>query len=305
MTTRIDPGRPLAAEVRRVLADEIGKARASLAKAMNDPNAGIHEARKRFKKIRALLRLVRDAGEDFYAAENARYRDIARSLAGARQATALVETLDRFLHEFPREAAALSPMRARLAEKRPKAGDAELEASIATALAACADGERAASRFDSAADAAEILAVGVQTALRRARRSLAAAAEKGSAEDFHDLRKAVKMHAGQLSLLSDFWPSGRRKRLEAADALGTALGELNDLAVIADLIEKAEESLGTEKEIAALQKLIRRKRKSLSKETLGAARALFDMRPKDVAVRLAKAYREVAEMPTAELAAVG
>jgi CHAD domain-containing protein len=304
MSSRIDPGRPLAAEVRRLLADQIGKARASLAVAMNDPNAGIHETRRRFKKIRALLRLVRGAGEDFYAAENARYRDVARSLAGARQATALVETLDRFLHEFPREAAGLNAMRTRLAERRPKKGDAEVEANIIAALAACMDGERAASRFAAAGDASEILATGAKTTLKRAERSLAAAAGKGSAEDFHDLRKAVKMHAAQLALLADFWPQGRRKRLEAADALGTALGDLNDLAVIADLIGKAEEPLGSQKEIAALQKLIRRKRKSLGRETLSAARALFDTRPKDVAARLAKAYREAVEAPAVELAAV-
>jgi CHAD domain-containing protein len=305
MSTRIDPCQPLAAEVRRVLADEIGKARTSLAKAMNDPNAGIHETRKRFKKIRALLRLVRGAAENFYATENARYRDIARTLAGARQATALVETLDRFLHEFPREAAALSAMRARLADKRPKKGDADLEANIATALVACREGEKAAARFAIAGDAAGILETGVKKTLKRAGRSLAAATESGDAEDFHDLRKAVKMHAAQLALLADFWPHGRRKRLEAADALGTALGDLNDLAVIADLIERAEEPIGSEKEIAALQKLIRRKKKSLSRETLAAARALFDMRPKDVAIRLAKAYREAAEMPSAELVAAG
>jgi CHAD domain-containing protein len=305
MSTRVDPRRPLAADVRRLLAEEIGKARASLEKARTDPNQGIHETRKRIKKVRALLRLVRSANENFYAAENARYRAIARSLAGARQATALVETLDRFIEEFPREAAALKAMRSRLAERCPESGDATLELNIALAIEECVVGERAAARFRARGEAADVFSTGVRKTLKRAGRALDAAGENGAAEDFHDLRKAVKTHAAHLALLTDIWPQGRRKRLDAADKLGTALGDLNDLAVIADLIEKTEEPLGSEKEIAALQKLIRRKHKSLTKDTLAAARALFDARPKDVAMRLAKAYREATEAPVAELAAAG
>jgi CHAD domain-containing protein len=307
MSPRVDPSRPLDAEMRRLLADEIGKAKASLEKSRTDPNQGIHETRKRIKKIRALLRLVRSANKSFYAAENARYRDISRSLAGARQATALVETLDRFMHEFPRQAAGLTAMRARLAERCPTAGDTKLAADIAAALAACEAGEKAASRFRAtgARDAAEVFSTGVRKALKRAERSLAAATESRGAEDFHDLRKAVKTHAAQLSLLADVWLLGRRKRVNAADELGTALGDLNDLAVISDLVDKAEEALGSEKEVAALQKLIRRKKKGLSKDTLSSARALFDMRPKDAAARLAKAYREAIETPAAGLVAVG
>lgn len=301
MSTRVDPGRPLTLEVRRLLSEEIGRAKASLEKSRSDPNSAVHETRKRLKKIRALLSLVRSADENFYATENARYRGISRSLAGARQAAALVETLDRFLHEFPREAAALSAMRERLAARRPAPGDAELAARITAALDACGAGQKAALRFRTAAEVAEVLATGVHRTLKRAALSLAAA-ESGGAEDFHELRKAVKTHATQLSLLADVWPHGRRKRLEAADALGTALGDLNDLAVIADLIEKAEEPLGSDKEIAALRKLVRRKRKTLARETLSAARALFDMRPKDAAARLAKACREAIEAPAAELA---
>jgi len=306
MSARVDPGRPLAAETRRLLADEIGRAIASLEKARSDPGSGIHETRKRIKKIRALLRLVRSANKDFYAAENARYRDISRSLAGARQATALVETLDRFLHEFPHEAAGLQAMRARLAERCPAPADALLEANIATALAAFALGQTAADRFRAVEteDAAAVFSAGARQALERAGRALKAATENGRAVDFHDLRKAVKAHAAQLSLLADVWPHGRRKRLEAADALGTALGDLNDLAVISDLIGKAEEALGSENEIAALQKLIRRKEKSLGRETLNAARGLFDTRPKDLAARLEKAYREAAAS-AAELVAAG
>lgn len=52
-----------------------------------DPSEAVHDARKRFKKIRALLRLVRDQlGEDVYQSENACFRALGRRLSDVRDA---------------------------------------------------------------------------------------------------------------------------------------------------------------------------------------------------------------------------
>ena len=91
---RIRAGEDLTGEVVRVA--EIQHDRAI--EIMHDQSRGrhqaIHDARKRFKKLRCLFRLVREAAPDFYASENARIRDMARTLSTVCDATALVETLD-------------------------------------------------------------------------------------------------------------------------------------------------------------------------------------------------------------------
>ena len=55
---------------------------------------GIHEARKAFRRVRALLRLVRDEiGYPVYRAENVALRDLGRLIGGSRDATVMVETV--------------------------------------------------------------------------------------------------------------------------------------------------------------------------------------------------------------------
>jgi ribosomal protein S13 len=54
----------------------------------------VHQARKRFKKILGLIRLIRFELGDKYKLENVFYRDIGRKLSNVRDAQAMIETLD-------------------------------------------------------------------------------------------------------------------------------------------------------------------------------------------------------------------
>ena len=120
MSYRIDPRLPLTSEVQRIAAEEIDGALEHLAAARDNPDKALHECRKRLKSMRALLRLVRSGDEAFARAENARYREVSARLAGAREAAALIETLDRLADAFPDETAdgALDPVRDRLVARR-------------------------------------------------------------------------------------------------------------------------------------------------------------------------------------------
>jgi hypothetical protein len=65
----------------------------------------VHDARKAFKKVRSVLRLVRDEiGEKTYHAENRRFRNAARPLTEVRDAKALVEILDKLAERSTHEA---------------------------------------------------------------------------------------------------------------------------------------------------------------------------------------------------------
>jgi hypothetical protein len=66
-----------------------------------DLNPAVHEARKDLKKLRAVLRLVRDdLGDAVYRSENVRFRDAGRMLSGARDAHVRVETLAALRERF-------------------------------------------------------------------------------------------------------------------------------------------------------------------------------------------------------------
>lgn len=302
MKDRIDPHKSLAGEIRRIVADEISRATADLETARTKPEKGFHETRKRLKKLRALFRLVRSADRAFWSAENIRLRDVARDLAGAREAAALVETVDRLAKEYPKETngGGLAPIKAALVRRHDRivAGRTGLDTLIDAAIQAIDDGRRAiegCAMPDDPEAAADILADGAAKAVKRATRALELAKDHGREEDFHELRKAVKDHWTHLSTLASFWPKPVKSRRKDIADLGQSLGDLNDLFVLQQLIDQQDESLGVNGDVRLLNRVLKRSQKKLRKQCLKEAARLFDMRPAKLGRELAGQYRNDAD----------
>jgi hypothetical protein len=298
MSFRIDPRLPLTGEVRRILADEIGKALGHLEAARDRPEQGLHKCRKRLKSIRSLLRLVRSGDESFCRTENECYKQVSALLAGPREATALIETVDRLAAAFPEHGAGrgLEPVRERLVLRQHElhAGPG-LEASINAAAAACREGLERVGRLslpDQPEQAADILAEGARATLRRARKALDKAGSRGEADDFHDLRKAAKTHSMHLSLLGRLWPTPIKARRKAVDRLGEQLGELHDIFVMRALLDADGGPLGPGDDARLLRKLLKRSEKGLAKACLAGAAELFGDSPRHSVKKLARKARE-------------
>lgn len=298
MNFRIDPRLPLTGEVRRILAGEIGKALQHLDAARSRPEQGLHKCRKRLKSARALLRLVHSGDETFCTTENQCYRNVAALLAGPREATALIETVDRLAAAFPKESAdgGLDAVRDRLVARQHDLHEgAGLEAAIGAATAACEDGLKRIESLalpDQPEQAADVLAEGARVTLRRARKALDRAGARGEADDFHDLRKAAKTHGMHLSLLGRLWPTPIKARRKAVDQLGERLGELHDLFVMRALLEADDEPLGPREDTKLLGKLLKRSEKHLRKTCLADATELFGDSPKRSTRKLARKARD-------------
>ncbi|MER9233741.1 CHAD domain-containing protein [Mesorhizobium sp. M0622] len=298
MSFRIDPRMSLTGEVRRILTEEVGKALVHLDAARDRPEQALHKCRKRLKNARALLRLVRSGGETFCRDENQCYRDVAAQLAGPREATALIETVDRLAAAFPEQSAEgrLDAVRDRLvARQQMLHAGADLGAAIDDAIAACLESISRIDRLtlpDQPEQAADVLAEGARTTLRRARKALDKAASRGEADDFHDLRKAAKTHGMHLSLLGRLWPTPIKTRRKAVDELGERLGELHDVLVMRALLAADDHPLGPTEETRVLGKLLKRSEKSLKKTCLAEAAELFGDSPKRSTRKLARKVRE-------------
>src|SRR4051812_27310961 len=91
--------------IKRLVCRQLDSALSELSGSHPDSDDTIHNARKRFKKLRSVLRLVRDRlGNKIYRRENYRFRDAARPLTEMRDATVLIETLDNLLSHYAGEA---------------------------------------------------------------------------------------------------------------------------------------------------------------------------------------------------------
>lgn len=291
MSARLDPNLALANDAMRLLRQDVHLALDHLARAHAEPEEHLHKCRRRLKAVRALLRLVRPGDETFFKAENARYRDVAASLAGPREATALIETVDRLAGRHRHHADLYAELRALLVERRKVVmSDIPAFASVIdAATTTCRQGLLRVGALSLPADpnaSAAIIARGVQVGLDRAKKALIKARSRGKEEDFHDLRKAVKAHAAQFDLIVKLWPGSDKARRKALDKLGDKLGELNDLAVFDALLKNEAEAFALATETrAAIEKDLKREAKSLRKESLAGAADLFE---KDWKRKLAK-----------------
>lgn len=301
MSYRIRPGKPLTGEVVRVARIQYAGAIGQLRDQPRGPHEAIHDARKRFKRLRGLFRLVRAAAPEFCARENARVRDIAAGLSTVRDATALVEAMG---HLMASDAAsghlpALAAIRDRLAGRRDRIASAEtdLEARIAAAIAGCEDGIAALSGLKlpkGKARAVEVLAGGVARNYGRAVRALEAATASGHAEDWHDLRKRIKYHRMHVQLMSPAWPGDMAIRAEIADLAGEALGDDHDLANLGALIVADPDAIGDTAEIAILRTVMAARSAELHAQVRDIVRNLLRDDRKLVQSRIAALWRDAA-----------
>jgi CHAD domain len=300
MTMEFDPAGTLDAEIRRLAGPEIEKAVAELSSADLDPAKAVHRARKQLKWMRALLALVRPADAGFFKTENGRYRDIGRSLARPRTAAACVEAIDRFMHDYPKQCERNNVGRLRsLMAARVLGNDAMegFDAAVNAAVASCAAGLAVLAKFRTGGDRdkdAEVLCVAVDKNLKRMARSLEAADRHGRADDFHELRKAVKAHAVHVDLLAAVWPERRAGYVKSLAKLGQSLGDLHDITMVrTHLPEHVDAEI--QKAMDCLLKLMRRKEKKLRKRCVAKARQLLPDRPKKVANAVATHWLQAAE----------
>src|SRR5690349_15164182 len=95
MPYRLEREESVLAGLQRVAREELESAGAKLGgRERISRDKAIHEARKSMKKVRALLRLMKDELRGVDAGENVRLRDIARHLSHYRDSFVMVETFD-------------------------------------------------------------------------------------------------------------------------------------------------------------------------------------------------------------------
>lgn len=282
MPFRIDPNKPFDDEIRRAGLELIEEAIISLRDQPSGRHEAVHDARKRFKRLRALYRLIARAAPDFSKEENARFRDIARSLAFAREATALVETVE-YLETFAAsttQGKALRSIAAVLRKRRDHAieHEAGLDEAIAAAIAGCEEARKklkAVSLPDELKDVTRLVKTGWAKQRKRARKALADCHEQADVEHFHELRKAGQAYWMHLGLLRRLWPSAMRAKRADTKRLVDILGHEHDLSVLAAFADREPERFGNGERLALLLDAIIQRQQALRGDGLELANEVF------------------------------
>lgn len=275
--------------VRRVAASQIDTALEEIADPDLPRSQTIHQLRKRCKKLRGLVRLVRP-GFDDYSRENAAFRDIARTLSEARDATASLETLDALEARFGGEvdASIFERHRSALEKRREALDDEEISEALSQAQRELQSARKRSEKWNIEGDPEEILAGGMKKTLKRALTAMKTARRSGETDDFHEWRKRVKYHRYHARLLKHAWPDMIHPWIEAADTLGTELGDHHDLAVfIEETLPELKLPAKARKSRAVLEGLMRAEQARLEADSLERGALLLSEPPAALARRFA------------------
>lgn len=256
-----------------------------------DVATAVHDTRKDMKKLRSLLRLIRDdLGKRRYRAENERYRDAARQLSPAREAEVNLATLAALRERCPARTPAATTLQQALEREHARLAveGAALDERIAEATEAIAGGAAGIDDWPLAGDGFDLVAAGMQRAYRRGRRGLAAVRDDPSAEAVHDWRKRVKDLWYQLRLLRDAWPAVLKASAGEAHELADLLGDHHDLSV---LVEKAGAVAPGDPDTVALGELAERRQAELLVAALQLGDRLYAEKPGQFTRRIERYWR--------------
>lgn len=303
MSYRIRPDRPLDDEVQRVAAHQLGKAMAVLADRPQGLHEAVHAARKNIKRVRGLYRLIAPRAREFQQQENGRLRDMARTLSGVRDATALIEvshylqttaTSEDELHALARVTDVLTSRRDRLSE-----AETDLEDKARAAIATCGEAIEAlkdASFESGRRDTARLFQKSWRKNSDKAMQALSECqAEAAHAESFHDLRKRSQDCWMHHMLLRDIWPAAMHAKQLEAKALVDVLGRYLDLSILSDVADREPHLFNGSDDRARLLEAIISRQQTAREEALNRACWVFADKPEREARTIKRLWLEAAE----------
>jgi CHAD domain-containing protein len=217
--------------------DVLGEARAALDDPARTDAVAVHDYRKAMKRWRALLRLIGPfIGDDGQRLRH-QARDLARELAGARDAQSALDALDDLADVAPLTAGSRAAILRRVAEVKQSAEATTLtEAMRGRLRAALTAAELAAVSWPLSGIGFSDLAHELAVAYARARDAVPTDWTNASAEQLHELRKRVVAHRYQMELVEPLWPRMGKLWIAEAQRLRDRLGAHHDLNMLAGLL---------------------------------------------------------------------
>ncbi|MGV1834573.1 CHAD domain-containing protein [Rhizobium rhizogenes] len=302
MSYRIRPDKAFDDEVHAVVAQQLGKAITALTDRPQGLHEAVHRARKHIKRVRALYRLIARRAPEFQQRENDRLREMARTLSGVRDATALIEA-SRYLHETATsrdEARALARVTKVLTARRDRLSEAEtdIEDKAKAAIATCHDALealRAVSFKSGRRETARLFQKSWQRTGRKAKAALSECHAEAHADQFHDLRKRSQDCWMHHALLRDIWPAAMHAKQLEAKALVDILGRYLDLSMLSDVTDRESHLFDSSDDRARLLEAIISRQQIAWREALAKAHWVFADEPEREARTIKRLWLEAGD----------
>jgi hypothetical protein len=291
MAFRLTPGADIAQSAREIGREQLDRSLSRFSAKSKKGNP-VHETRKSMKRLRALLHLIKPAMRKAdFRRDEARIKQIARSLSGVRDIQAMLETLVKLEASEPAsaESPVMAALREHLGENRDAAEKALTSASLAKTRKLLKEARKSFDELTLQKDDFDVLALTIRTDYRKARRSFERAYELGEDEVFHDWRKYVQRHWRQLLLIAPGWPRAIRPHIALARDLSEVLGDDHDLYVLIAYVDAQGSAFGSDEEVEWFIGLCRKRQADLRALARHMGTRLLAEKPSSLAARL-RAY---------------
>lgn len=236
MNFTLNPDEAPSDSLRRIAAEQIEGAIVQLQRS-DDLNEGIHEARKHFKRVRALLRLAHGAlPNETYDSENQYFRDLGRLLSPIRDSAVYIETLDllrKSSRSLKSDEGFQQLTNQMVTEHRVVLQEFVQDIKLQESLIASLQGAQPrVTNWKFIENEFSLFRDGLGRIYRRGRAERAVAYSRPTTESFHSWRKRVKYLWYHLQILQPLWPAHLKAVERECDRLADRLGVEHDLAVL-------------------------------------------------------------------------
>lgn len=295
MSYRLEKDEPLTIGIRRIAHEQFDKAERSLAVGDADIHEGIHDARKRCKKIRALVRLVREPMGSEASRSNRQLRDAAKLLSDVRDSTALLETVDDLAADTG-DAIGTDPLerlRRNLASRRLElVTRIDLHGRVRALKEQMADCRSRVDTWPLPDDAdCDAILPGLKRTYKRGYKAMDQARD-GAGETVHEWRKRAKYLWYHVRILRPLWPKVMKAWRKELKQLGSALGDHHDLAVLQQVLDDMPDDVcGDRKDRARVRAAMVERQQRLLNAALPAGERIYAEKPSDFCDRIEAWWR--------------
>lgn len=259
--------------IRRLIIEQIELAIENIQRAgsAEQKHHAVHECRKAFKKIRALLRLVRD-NVSYYKEENVFFRDLGRQIADLRNAAALVEAIDNLYNQFESKLykSAFQNLENQLVQHKIDLANHHFK--VDHTLAKIRD-MLEAKLVDFKTRPLEIndfneLESNIKRVYKRGKQAMSRAQGNRGLHEFHEWRKRAKYLRYQLTVLHRIWPGMLKVLKQELHILTDLIGNDHDLYLLEHISGDFEDPFTDTSEQSLFKALIVHSHATLQKHAL-------------------------------------
>jgi CHAD domain-containing protein len=255
---------------------------------LTDRDVAIHDARVSFKKMRALLKLIRDGvSNSFYQQENIGYRDVGRHLSSVRDSAAMVESLDQLVEHFNDQLApdAFASIRKSFVQMKRKR-QSEKKKVISETVKIIKTAQPGIENWPIRDDDFLVLRQGLWRIYKQGRTGMRQAYDVQDTAHFHEWRKAVKSLFYQLRMLRPVWPDVVGELAREIKKLAGYLSHDHDLALLHEKVMDEENDAFDVQEKEVLVPLIIQRRSELQKMARPLGKRIYVEKPKAFIARI-------------------